>query len=455
MFLKAGAAKICITPPLGVPLGGDFIRPKANFVHDHLWTRCLYLEDSSSRLAIVSCDLLGLREEIFDKVLELLRTSLGLKPHELILNCTHTHSGPDTTAIIHGPFDHPYLAELPTRIARVVLDAASAVRPAKAGSAMSKLTGICANRRIRVKTGGVRMNWETIPPEEIEGYGPIDPDLGVLRVDSEDGERIASVVHYTCHAAIVSPFPQQISADYPGLVCRTLDRFWGGITLFLNGAFGDINHIMIPGEYAALNKDAKALPFEEVERVGQPIAAKALEMLPNVDVADVSIGSAAKTLTLALRQPPYESLAEAKMEIRRQETRLELAKQNDDHDEAWDALIDLTYARHAVQMLQSGGTEEEMRLDAFRVGDLGVVCVPAETFVEIGFAIKSSSLFSKTWVTSITSAYTGYLPTKDAFDQGGYEVRTCGWSKWSKDADKAVANGAVELLNELANKKPI
>lgn len=452
MSLKAGAAKVCITPPLGIPLGGDFVRPEATFVHDHLWARCLYLENGSSRLALVSCDLLGLRQDVFDKVLELLRTPLGLMPHELILNCTHTHSGPDTPAIIHGPFDHPYMAELPSLIVQAVLDAASNVRPAKAGSAMSELTGVCTNRRIRVKGGEVRMNWEKILPEEIEGYGPIDPALGVLRIDSEDGERIASVVHYTCHAAIVSPFPQQISADYPGLVCRTVDRFWGGITMFFNGAFGDINHIMVPGEYAALNKDAKALPFEEVERVGQPIAAKALEMLPNIKVADVSIDSAAKTLTIAVRQPPYKSSAEAEAEIRKQEARLESARRNDDHDEAWSALVDLTYARHAIQMLQSDETEGEMRLGAFRIGDLGVACIPAETFVEIGFAIKNRSPFSKAWVTGITSAYTGYLPTEEAFDQGGYEVRTCGWSKWSKDADKAVADGAVELLQELANK---
>jgi hypothetical protein len=450
--LKAGAAKICITPPLGIPLGGDFIRPEATFVHDHLWARCLYLENGPSRLALVSCDLLGLRQDVFDKVLELLQASLGLLPYELILNCTHTHSGPDTPAIIHGPFDHPYMAELPSWIAQAILNAASDVRPAKVGSTVSELNGICTNRRIHVKGGGVRMNWETILPEEIEGYGPIDPALGVLRVDSEDGERIASVVHYTCHAAIVSPFPQQISADYPGLVCRTVDRFWGGITMFLNGAFGDINHIMVPGEYAALNKDAKALPFEEVERVGLPIALKALEMLPNINVADVSIGSAAKTLTLALRQPPYESPAEAEAEIRKQEARLKSAKQNDDHDEAWSALVDLTYARHAIQKLQSGETEEKMQIGAFKVGDLGVVCIPAETFVEIGFAIKNRSPFSKTWIAGITSAYTGYLPTSEAFDQGGYEVRTCGWSKWSQNADKAVANGALELLHELANK---
>lgn len=447
--LQAGAAKVCITPPLGIPLGGDFVRPEAAYVHDHLWSRCLFLGNSGSRLALVSCDLVGIREDVFDSVIELLRGPLGLADHELVINCTHTHSGPDTPAIIHGPLDHPYMTQLPVLIAQSVIDASARTRPAVAGYATGSVEGVCMNRRIRVKSGGVRMNWETIPDDEIVGYGPIDPALGVLRVDSTDGEPISTVVNYTCHAAIVSPFPQQISGDYPGLVCRTIDRLWGGMTVFLNGAFGNINHIMTPGEYAALNKDAKALPFEEVERVGQPVAAEALRLLPGIQTADAPVSSASVTITLGYRNPPYDSLADAEAEAARQKARLEAAGEKDDEAEAWSALVDLTYALHAVNLLRSGETEGPMRLAAFSIGDLAVVCIPAETFVEIGLAIKQGSPFPTTWLTGITSSYSGYLPTEESFDQGGYEVRTCGWSHWAKDTDKAVVRGARELLSEL------
>lgn len=449
--MKAGAAKTCITPPLGIPLGGEFLRPEAQYVHDHLWARCLFLEGRDSRIAFLTCDLAGLRQDFFDAVLGILRERLGLQEHELFINCTHTHSGPDVAGIMHGKLDHPYMEELPSLVAHAVLSAADCLGPARVGFGVSGVEGICMNRRVRMKGGGVRMNWEPIANDEIAGYGPIDPTLGVLRVDDASGKPIAALVHYTCHAAIVSPFPRQISADYPGLVCRTVERFWGdgAMAFFVNGAFGNINHIMCPGEYAARNKKAIALPFEEVERVGLPIAAKAIELLPTIATGDAPIGSASKLLNVDLRKPPYVDIDEALSARAGQQSRLDAAKERGDEDEAWSALIDLTYANHAVVLLESGEKDAPMRLSALRIGDLAIACVPAEIFVETGKAIRKQSPFSATWVSAITSGYTGYLPTEESFAEGGYEVRTCGWSKWARDADKVVIEESAGLLERL------
>ncbi len=449
MALRAGTSKVCITPPLGIPLGGEFVRPEAAYVHDHLWARCLFLEHEGSRVALVSCDLVGLPQDVFDQVLDLLREPLGLRDHELFINCTHTHSGPDTPAIIHERLDHPYMDELPGLVARAVAEAANNLRPAVIGHGTGTVEGVCTNRRVRVKGGSVRMNWEKIPADEIESLGPTDPTLGVIRVDEPGGGPISTVAHYTCHAAIVSPFPRQISADYPGLVCRTIEQLHGGMGMFLNGAFGDINHIMAPGEYAARNKGARALPFEEVERVGRPIAAETLRVLPGIATSEATIGSASRVITVNLRKPSYTDLAEAQADVNRQRERMDAARNRGDDAEAWSALIDLTYAEHGVKLIRARRHSAEMRLSALRIGDLAIMCIPCEAFVEIGFEIKRRSRFPATWVTSITSGYTGYLPTEESFGQGGYEVRTCGWSKWARDADKAVIEASVDLLGSI------
>jgi len=452
MSLRAGVCKVCITPPLGILLGGDFVRPPADSVHDDLWARCLFLENDGARLALVTCDLVGMRYSTYDRALEILRSRLGLRADEFVLNCTHSHSGPDVPAIIETELDHPYINDLPRLIADAVIGAADALQPARAGVATGSLTGVCVNRRIRVRGGRVVMNWRPVPEEEIVGYGPIDPDLGVLRIDDAEGKPIAGVVHYTCHAAVVSPFPRQISADFPGYTCRMVERLWGdgAMAMFVNGAFGDINHILDPGQYTATNPGATARPFEEAERVGQLVAAKALELLPNVETRDVPIGTAAATFTLNLRKPWVTDMAQARENLRALKDRVGPEPVLGSADPRWDTYVEMVYAEHAVRMLE-GPDQDEMRLGAFRIGDLGVAYIPCETFVETGFAIKNASPFATTWVTGITPAYTGYLPTEESFPQGAYEVRPCCWSKWAENTDKIVVRESSELLRKLVS----
>jgi RNA polymerase-binding transcription factor DksA len=294
----------------------------------------------------------------------------------------------------------------------------------------------------------------TIPEDEIEGHGPIDPYLGVIRIDSAAGSPIAAVMHYTCHAAVVSPAPKQYSSDYPGLACRMVERLFGyGITaMFVNGAFGNINHIMKPTQFNAMAFGTAAeRPFEEAERVGQSVAAKALELLPKIETRDVEVGSLAKSLTVALRRPPASSLQEAEAEIKRQQQKLEEAQKRGDEDEAAEAQISRTYAVHWANYYRNEITEVELRLAAIKIGNLGISCISGEPFVEIGFNIKGQSPFKDSWVLGNTCGYSGYLPTEESFQEGGYEVRTCGWSKWKTDADKAVISESVKLLGELSD----
>mgnify|MGYP001063041862 CR=1 FL=1 len=452
MSLRAGVSRVCITPPMDIPLGGTFVRPLPESVHDDLMARCLFLENDGKRLALVTTDLLGVRPDFVEKVTADLERAIGLRPEELVLHCTHCHSGPDVTAIIHEPLRHPYMDELVEKLSRLVQDAASSLRPATAGWAMGSLEGVCTNRRIRVAGGKVRMNWESVPESEIVGRGPIDPDLGVLRVDDADGKALAAVVHYTCHPAIISPAPRQISADYPGIVSRMIERLWGGgiTALFFNGAFGNINHIMQAQDFDAMSVGtASSRPFEEAERVGQPIAWEALRLLPGIRTADQPIGSAAEVLFMKNRKPPVADIDEARAVVAREKARMEAARGRGDEREASAAHIDMTYAEHWIRLFESAEEESAITLTAVRIGDLGIACIAGEPFVEIGFAIKEGSPFEKTWVLGNTNGYTGYMPTEESFSQGGYEVRTCCWSHWREDADGIVAKACVELLNKI------
>ena len=88
-ILKAGVARRVISPPAGIYLIGYGNRQKGNLgIHDDLTATAVVLEHGGNRLAVVALDLLTLNEYVVDRV------RAYLAPSEVLLCCSHTHSGP-------------------------------------------------------------------------------------------------------------------------------------------------------------------------------------------------------------------------------------------------------------------------------------------------------------------------------------------------------------------------
>src|SRR4051794_15181433 len=101
--LKAGAAAVKITPSLDrtVYIAGYDNNRVAESIHDDLWARALVLDDGKTRMAFVSCDLIGLSNFRIRQF----RSAVRSVPSEnVLIACTHVHSGPDTLGL-WGP-DH-------------------------------------------------------------------------------------------------------------------------------------------------------------------------------------------------------------------------------------------------------------------------------------------------------------------------------------------------------------
>ena len=124
--MKAGFAKVDITPRVGVELCGfgPFIQRRSIGVRDRLWAKAAVFEQGGVTLLLVSCDLIGVGPSTVNRVREVVRKATGLKPEAIMIHCTHTHSGP-STADYHGwgEPDPPYLEILPERIARACIEA--------------------------------------------------------------------------------------------------------------------------------------------------------------------------------------------------------------------------------------------------------------------------------------------------------------------------------------------
>jgi hypothetical protein len=109
------------------------------------------------------------------------------------------------------------------------------------------------------------------------------------------------------------------------------------------------------------------------------------------------------------------------------------------------------YAREVVLLTESEHPQVEAEVQALRVGDAAFVGLPGEPFVELGLLLKQASPFAHTYIAGLANGWEGYIPTRAAFAEGGYEVRTARSSKLHPDAGDMMVAAGAELLRELAS----
>jgi neutral ceramidase len=235
-MLKAGVAKVDITPPSGLPMWGYNLRSSTG-TRDPLFARVLVLEVADKRVALVTLDLgrsfgYGITDEIRNAV----QKTTGIS--YVVLAASHTHSGPVVDNGYTGPtaaWEHTTVA----KIERAIEEAHRHAVAAKIGIGYG-VAYIGFNRRRLGPDGKITFfgrNETQIPTS------PIDPTVSVLRVDSMDGSPLAILVNYACHAVVFGPDNQKYSADYPGMMVETVEKAFDGkpLCFFLQGASGDIN----------------------------------------------------------------------------------------------------------------------------------------------------------------------------------------------------------------------
>ena len=228
LALEAGAAKVEITPPIGTPLNGygDRMGRSSVAVHDALWARSLYLSDGTTSVFLVNLDLCLVNRALRERVLEL-APEVVPKEH-IILTATHTHNGTGAMEeripfrIVSGRYMPDILEDTARKIVQSMNDAYNARKRGAIGYGTAKQTALSVNRRI-------------------DG-GPIDEQIGVIRVDDSDGNAIAVLANFAAHPTTVPDSDKySFSCDYPGFYYSALEGLTnpGCVAMFMNGAEGD------------------------------------------------------------------------------------------------------------------------------------------------------------------------------------------------------------------------
>jgi neutral ceramidase len=444
-MLQAGAARVVITPPIGVPLSGYFVaegrKETAREVHDDLYARALVLSDGDSIIAVVTTDLIALGDEELSMVRGEVQQKAGIAPEHLILACTHTHSGPivhpfPPVEIVPGQADEAYFRLLPRLIGSAVAMAARRMRPARIGAGKGA-SYININRREKLPDGTLR----GLPFLGRNPTGIHDREVGVLRVDdAQSGKPLAALLSYACHPVVLGP-NLEISADYVGYTVNFLEENLGPgtVALFANGAQGDMNAIVHPGTY----KDA--------QRLGITLGAEALKVALSTQThGDARIATGTRRVELPLNPAAAPEQQRAYINFLQREHERFTREGDDRH--VWDIEMRLNVAHYRLYARERAQhTFMPAEITAFGIkGDgvsIGLVSEPAELFCEYGIKARQHSPFATTLVLGLANGFISYVPTPNAYTEGGYE---CEATQVAPEAGEQLCQTMIDALNAVS-----
>ncbi len=402
MTFQCGVARADITPPVGIPMVGFAGRDAAAAVHDPLEATVLAASDGDDQLLIVSLDLLQLTAESVACIRQKISTATGVAPTSIALACSHTHYGPSVNDHDVDLVDS-YRTHLSHVLAGVCREAMDRCQPARMGVDWGA-SDIGINRR-ELRDSRIVLGQNP--------SGPVDRSVGIARIDHANGQPIATVLNFACHPVSLGGRMAEISSGFPGKARRVVEEMTGTLSLYLQGACGDVNPIRMEHDHDA----ARSL--------GVRLGCEATRIWETIQVQDVhSVAFASKTIHL----PGYRYDSQTNAENLQQELLRDIAVREKEGEQNSGPLW---WARHRLERVEaaivSWQTDEalsavECEVSALRLGQLGLATAPGEIFAETGQSVKRTSAFEDTFFLGYTNGLIGYVPTRSAYTEGGYEV---------------------------------
>ncbi len=390
--MLAGAAEIDITPRAGIDLTGYVARlgPSVG-VHDRLYARALVMDDGTARAALVVCDLVGLDSAYAARARREIGAAIGAAPGAVMVACTHTHSGP-ATIFLHqcGEVDPAYLEGLRPKLVEVARRAAEELRSVRVGAAEGDLPG---------------------PPFDRRGTGKVvDTSVPVAVLQDARGAAVATVIGYGCHPVTMMADNLLISADYPGAATRAVAEAAGGIALFVTGADGNVDPIARGS-------------FEDVQRLGRALAGEAVRAAHDVTLTKPGrLVVVRERVDLPLMPPPAAGALAAMLDAYR--TRLLEAEAAGDPVAIRVARAMVGWAESAERRQADGSMPREIttEIQVIALGPVVWVGIPGELFSGLGAQIRAAGEGRTVFVVGYANGDVGYIPDREAYAEGGYEV---------------------------------
>jgi hypothetical protein len=475
--LEAGVARMDIT------------NPQAKRVHDPSYAKALALRQGEIKAVLVTVDAVAIggigaiRDTFLPAVRRELAKDPGIPPEYVIVNASHCHGD------VRSDCDQ--------LVVQAVREAWNALTPVKVGAGSASEKRVSENRRVTLKDGSqvdMRRAYAFAWDDEIAEIGPIDPQVGLLRIDRADGRPLAVVYNFACHP-IMNPPSKGTSADFPAVASGLLEKALGdgAMAFFVQGCGGDIN----PVRYKEVSSPADAEPL------GNLLGASVLEAVRKIPTAPGKLAIKQQTLLIP-RAGDYQQRIEA-LEAERirlvnslkgtninfksflplliqqrlspefpgasaqaylhdcnieRDDLTRLDAQNRAEVEAYLTNIQIMerltrlntnlelLKMHQKQTQAAAAGTLDVELCALRIGDFKLVTFPGELTVEIGLDIKKAVEDPCAFVAGYTNGYIYYTPTVKQRTNSGFAQEDCD-SLVAPQWQRVFELSAVELLKGL------
>lgn len=355
----------------------------ATGTHDPLTVRAVCVDDT----ALVTVDVVGLHEDTCAEV----RRCCPLPADRVVVHATHTHGGPASMPgrLGHDP-DPGWLTDVVDTCIAALARALERQQPATLRAGYGADPSVARNRR---------------RPD-----GPVDGLVPVAWFTSESGDVLAAVASYACHPVVLGADNTSWTADYPGVVRAELEACHpGAVALFVTGCAGDANH----GHSAQASVSTAASPtrtFAEASRVGRLVAATVASAPCRHLPGEVRAASGDVRLDL-------DVFTSAQLQGAAQRWEAELARCEPTRAvllEHW-----LSWARGVDTYSDWTGP-----VTVLRWGELRVVALPGEPFAAAALSVRAALADTGViFVVGYSGGCPGYLPAREEYTYGGYEVQ--------------------------------
>jgi neutral ceramidase len=448
---KAGFAERDITPDIGSEAPGGYGKAYHKSLHDPCKVRAVVFDDGKNRVALVGLDALSILRPTVLHVRKAIAEQTGIPEGSILLGASHSHSSGPMTGVLAGEFDHAsklvqklaydesiaadpkYLDKVEKAIVEAVCQASETRVAARAGIGKGIERTVAYNRRFKMRDGRTITHPGQGNPDIVEPAGPTDPEVGVIGVWDEKKHLLGCVVNFACHA---TTNPGGISANYIYYLEKVIQGFYGKhtVVVFLNGASGDITQVDNQSPYK--NPDGERW----AQIVGGKVGAEALKALLTMEPGTLVPIGARSTMLSIKRRPPSPERVQACLDMVQK-------------DPARVGETEWTFAKEIV-LLDAKIQKEpvvEAEVQVVQVGPAVFLTTPAEYFCRYGLEQKAKSGFPFTFPVSLANGRVGYVPTEDAFADGGggYETRLTSYSNLEITAGSQMRDAGLELAKGL------
>jgi len=463
-MMQAGAGQVEITPALGTHLAGDGAgksRP-AKSIRDPLFARALVVEAGGRKICLLAMDLLCVTGEYTRKIRSEAARRFGLEPEAIMVHVEQNHSAPSLGALMLDP-DFPlraapgkeyiggaessYCEFAVEKVLEAISQACASLRSVHVGWGRGMIEGLAFNRRGITKDGSICMPWfyssEAMPlgPSHIRYLeGPFDPEVGVLCLRDESMRLAAMLLNFSCHPVNVFVTDNNAaSGDWPGAWAADVQASYneGCVPLILNGCCGNLN------PWPAFTPDFKP----DHRRMGTALGEMSRKVIDRMSFSEAGVVDwRIRRISLQYREVP---------EARQREVDRILGEHP---APKWDAAgkeIDTQWfmaaSTKSIEYCRKRWPEFPYEIQVFRIGDVAIVALPGEPFVEGQFEIKVNSPAALVQVVHMCTHYAGYIPTRAATGRGGHEAMDLcpNWAKLAPDSLERIVETARQMVGEL------